>query len=1168
MSPCVGEDPLPRGSSVSDEDAMAVGVMHDLKEFRARDGLFRDNHGRVQKMDPWTNDLRTRSMVNGIDPANGWEKPYVGPSNLSDDGWTAARASSRDRNPRYADQYALTIFEAAQSFDHFDANQDALVVRGPGGGSRVQPLYRWAQPEPLQFAYSPTFAAFVATDAMGTTFQPLEHHPSPAGHADATGWAGLFNSQLLTPWVYVVPTPYTVTDNAWCLLRMDTLTNTTADASQVGFNNTSTTDFDTPLPDPPLDQYKSGAIAPITFALSTDGNGMGPMRHDLSYSRNARTTESVPNLWEGAWSCGRSLVHYVRASVATSPPADFCRESTLSQEAPQTAVRWMELCGLSPSETQRNRKRYDLVLRPPIEAFGMWGNVSYVARRHWNLTGVAPTDGVLTKYKLDRTFVVKLLKSVRADAPWLLRRFPFADVDSPELLDLADPGDGGLRSPDWNVLYMRLRGYQSTLSRTKDLYFHSILDMLSSSLMLTRVGYERIDRTCLGDIFSGRSKYEIYSLPPRKVSMPGMPYCVPDAGGSKFALVSIYDHPDLKYTDPSERSERYVLGTTATPSIEHVIPRSTIIGSVRSIPETTIDRANHATESRKRMAEYVCGDPFNWLLSSSNHNLRRGAWPLGVALDGFTMDLRKNGLDMTPKATEDLTEAYGTDVYGSADGPRPRGSVDVVFPVDGANDHLFPLPPGAWLRVATAQIYMYLTYPGLPVLVGETFADGAAALGIRPFDDPAYPPSNDASNDASPSYGGPQYARFGVPGQNDVIDGRSGESGGDTWFEETFETHKACQLQWRQHLRTTYGLTTRDEHSGPNPREIAELLKETHHLDARTFRTRMGVRKRQTLFKTLLDAAGTLEFNESETLQSELVQRATGYVLNEYERMCERLDDTRQAPIPEARAPSPTKESGRPVYDVEGFHDSNVKELDGSNASPGLPAEKPLTSSDSPFYSWEGNPDGAYGRTVSTRYPRGWRNPLVQWSSRRRHAFLAQPTILRFLGRAMYGLSSAQVDEMCGTEPGDEDITPLPHPSEVGYEGRPGEYEGLLGYEVRLERSRTRLAEMLAEREDMYAKMRQVSMVLPTPPPTPPSNPRPRNTDSPSAAYFSTHREDRSTPTPPARDFSSLRADTPSPPYRPRSTTPGGTTERDQQGFDSPVVFNKSRGRSDRTWGR
>jgi hypothetical protein len=637
--------------------------------------------------------------------------------------------------------------------------------------------------------------------------------------------------------------------------------------------------------------------------------------------------------------------------------------------AEQTAIKWMEDCGLSSSVTLRDDvdpvhagRKFNLVLRPPIEAFAYWqeSGSMWSDKMGWH----KDVDSDLATYRLTPQHTANFeqhFQHPKGMYSWVVRLFgyeaPLAGRPASDRVSGSPlyPHTKKLSREDWNVIYMRTRGYESRLISAKRYYLNHPIELLSSSATMSHAGYERINTACLGCIYTGVAKFAGDSDGSRYKWPNPMPNMVTyltrtevlKATGDERATDGFYHVAIVFLVDPDNSGRDKNAGNEA--SVEHVIPQQTISKAARLADRTTARRAWHTPmhgdgDVRDRFANYVCGDPFNWLISVANPNRRRGALPLGVCGD----DLAALVVDRRAGAPV---------VHG--DVPAHEDDDDVR----GAHDHLFPVPRGAWLRVALVQIYMYLTYPGLPPLMGDDVDGG-------PLDGQGRPTAGVGGDSIM---GSKEHARFGsikvhedrvhfmLPGFDAKL---AKEAPALPHAYAVGETRGALEVGklWLQAILeppTNELLVASMSSSKPFPTHWDET-----HVSARTGRVVMTTEKRIKLFRILLRTVATDQLCEADVLLAGLVQKATGFMLSEYEQMCARLD---------------------------------AKRHDG----------KPLTSSDGLYAAWDGNSDGMYGATIRTRYPRGWRNPLFHWSARRRHGFVQQPTVFRFLGAAMYGLSNA-----------------------------------------------------------------------------------------------------------------------------------------------------------------
>ena len=667
--------------------------------------------------------------------------------------------------------------------------------------------------------------------------------------------------------------------------------------------------------------------------------------------------------------------------LVTEEVGDPRRPARLAEVAEQSAIKWMEDCGLSLSVTLRDDvdpvyagRAFNLVMRPPIEAFALWqrseGSSLWSTAMGWRAEG---DDDNLKWYRIDDEKVNAYSRHFqRGDYAWVMR-----DVDRshPEETPRPPLSTSSPRS-EWDRVYMRTRAYETRLTAAKKYYMHQPIELLSSSATMSAEGYKKIDESCLGCIYTGERKFD--------TEANGSFYRWPNPMRDMLTFLTAKEATVAtgeKSADGFYRVAIVFLGEDSAPSheasVEHVIAQRTIrktahvrVGSQNS---QVALRAGEATpllgdrSVRERFADYVCGDPYNWLVSVAGANRRRGPFPLAVCGDDLG-DLVA-GLRRSPRPTAaDAADAANAD-DDEAD--------DVVR---GAHDHLFPVPPNAWLRVALVQIYMYLTYPGLPPLLGDDRTGqhlDAHGVVIRAGD------RVDATSLNAPIAEPLRYARFGEVDQKATFVLHDGQEGDFTArgrihssvlspprsVDETRDGADVGRRWLRALVSDPVAATLESEMTSPSlaadevPTTVGNVT-----VSKRTGRVVMTAAKRQKLFRILLRTVSTKELCEADVLLSELVQKATGFMLAEYELMCERLDTTRD---------------------------------DGT----------PLTSSDGAYAAWTANTDGVYGATISTRYPRGWRNPLVHWSGRRRRGFVLLPTIRRFLGAAMYGLTADEADE-------------------------------------------------------------------------------------------------------------------------------------------------------------
>jgi len=721
------------------------------------------------------------------------------------------------------------------------------------------------------------------------------------------------------------------------------------------------------------------------------------------------------------------------------------REERLACNA-SVAIRWMEDCGLSPIESRREGATH-VVLRPPIEAFPMWGPLvrsmhdvwspynnannnslddfdltpatllllkaitpDWIRREHrfgsestgllpWpELNGPSATElhkylshvsddhRSLRSFMVSRTSANQGLAESDPDALFRIGPLPYTSAKLPSTSTSTGPRPVvGYDPRGWEYYFMRLRGVFSIQKHLREMYMFASSNVFMSSLTLTTETYKTLmgDQSCMGDIYTGFSNLELKSA--RPVSYDTM-VCTAETPG----------FPSRWIRTLMRAGER----VSQSPSVEHVITRDSInrVGKF-----STGVSSPDFVERRGHFAEYVAGDPFNFLLASDYQNRLRGFWPMGVCADSITEAIPHDF------AVSRETKSPNTETTRMIDAaqflsPVRENREPRIWPVPGAHDHFYPLPRPAWLRVALVQIYMYLTYPGLPPLIfDDSNGNPPAPLKNARSSSKYRPHFHDHLSDIKANI----YARFGdnfdtkdllpqyaASKENTNVPlwvGRRHEQTTNT-FVYGGDLHK----KWLLYLKTL-------KHNGTLWDSTHDLTEDKLKVSESTGRTTMDTEKRQMLFKTLLDVVGCVELCEGDVLQSELTQKAIGYVLAEYERMCERLDSTDQ--------------NGRPT-----------------------------TSSDTSHNAWESQTDGAYGRTVTTRYPRGWRNPLMQWSSLRRHRFLGQRSIRIFLGKAMYGLDEGDVIgmETATTSDGkmpDYSRRPSPHPtSKLFEESNPSVY--------------------------------------------------------------------------------------------------------------------------------
>lgn len=949
--------------------------------------------------------------------------------------------SRRDRNPRYADEFILALQEGALLVDNEDDNQ---ILRFEDG-KRVRPKIVWSTFFPLQFAFSPTLPFFrqpppASEASVRPPLVPEREPPMPVGDSDSAGWLDRYGVQRLTPWVYVSPSNYTQTDLQFRNPRMDVLGTPPRGAQLTS----------------PYTHYSEGGLACVTNALSRDAP-YGRV-HDLSYAAMfladaVGQDATAKHLLHSPWEQGVSLVHFrfgtaetddaglyrteglppwgeprqyesFVAELARDPaavvagvpsraafeasdaarvaqqdarrrwemnePVRLCRSPHLNGHAEdprratrliavaeQTAIKWMEDCGLSPSVTLRNDvdpvragRQFNLVLRPPIEAFAYWQEDGNMWTRviGWS----SKHDNDLRNYTIGNSQVINFNANFFEEAGkyrWVVRSFgyrapgPRAATDYVSGSPLyATPLLTSSNREDWDVVYMRTRGYETRLTSSKLYYMVRPIELLSSSATMSKAGYAQINVGCLGCIYTGVPKFAAYAN--------GLEYKwpnpVPDivtfltrqelqkATGDASAQDGFY-RVSLSFL---LRAEENNFGNEA--SVEHVIPQHTISMAARAVVgaggvAAQLQQGTSAPfvgdgEVRDRFANYVCGDPFNWLVSVANPNRRRAALPLGVCDDDL--------------AALVIARQAGAD--GPEDAPPHEDAVR------GAHDHLFPIPKEAWLRVALVQIYMYLTYPGLPPLLADDVEGRPLSAQGQPLTAAEYASGNVTIMRVK------EHARFGVsssagdrahfllPGV-DLLQKRADPDPPHT--HAVMETRNTADVG-RRWLRAVLANATDEAAVTMAAAEGATFSThwaEDTDVSQRTGRVVMTTEKRIKLFRILLRTVATQELCEADVLFAGLVQKATGFMLSEYEQMCARLDATR--------------DNG-----------------------------DPLTSSDGIYAAWTGNSDGAYGATIRTRYPRGWRNPLFHWSARRRHGFVQQPTVRRFLGAAMYGLDQPEAD--------------------------------------------------------------------------------------------------------------------------------------------------------------
>lgn len=962
--------------------------------------------------------------------------------------------SFRDRNPRYADEHILALQEGAALVDDMDANH--VSDYNAKTGTFVHPQIRWATTLPLQYAYSPTLPFFRAPH-LATAGKPSEQEPPyPVGNCDSTGWLDRYAVQRMTPWVYVSPSSYSQTDIQYRTPRMDVLTG----SPQLTTAYTHYSAGGIPCVTNALSRdFPYGGKHDLSYAhMAVEDAVEEELRTQDSFNMKLHRLHSP-------WEQGVSLVHFKFGStdlqlvgtawytaetrrvaaeaertraVAAAQQAraaadqmstkrqtaqtDFNRlaqEAATRQEelaaaeaeleqlraslsrcraphlgghlegdpraakrlvavAEQTAIKWMEDCGLSLSVTLRDDqdpvgagRRCNLLLRPPVEAFALWqGNGSmWTTVMGW---GESARDNDLATYQVNESHVAKYKDNFEyGPYRWVARRFSYRP-----------PGTGALSSDGerlwttgtlledspwekWDTIYMRTRAYESRLLSSKRYYLSYPIELLSSSATLSPAGFrEGVDAGCLGCIYTGVSTFGAFAN--------GLRYAWPNPMRNMLMYLTGAEVKaawrESKQTDKATWADGFyrVAIVFKEPkghetSVEHVIPRHIIRAAARLGAGNGSVAARVRQGStlpliddwavRARFADYVCGDPFNWLVSVAHPNRRRGSLPLGVCDDDLA-DLvvaRRPGTSY-PSARE-------------ADSDR-EADRDVVR---GSHDHLFPVPRKAWLRVALVQVYMYLTYPGLPPLLGDDKEGSLLSAQGWPLEE-----VDSVVGEGAPILVAKQHARFGVPASDsqaffmlpDFDEAATSDSGpGPHGIPENAEMRGAAQLgrEWGWAVLRD---STQWSLIGPSqPRGSAFPTWWTDvFVSARTGRVVLTEEKRVKLFRTLLRTVALDELCEADVHLASLVQKATGFMLSEYEQMCQRLEETR---------------------------DDN----------------SPLTSSDGAYAAWTGNSDGTYGATIRTRYPRGWRNPLFHWSNRRRHAFVQQPTVYRFLGAAMYGLS-------------------------------------------------------------------------------------------------------------------------------------------------------------------
>lgn len=598
-------------------------------------------------------------------------------------------------------------------------------------------------------------------------------------------------------------------------------------------------------------------------------------------------------------------------------------------------------------------------------------------------------DDDLTTYRVDEVRAAKFKTNFEQGAHrWVARRFAYRAPNTAGTNDGARLWTGPLTvdSPrtHWDVLYMRTRAYETRLTAAKRYYMHYPIELLSSSVTMSPAGFAQIDAGCLGCIYTGEPKFNAVANSTRYKWPNPMHGMVTYLKAAEVRAAT----GDMGWrTDGFYRVALVFSGDSGghEASVEHVIPQRTLALAAQPDAGTGANRARLEQGAntplqgdgavRARFADYVCGDPFNWLVSIANPNRRRGALPLAVCDDDLA----------------DLVVADRAQVGGGDRGDAP----DVVR---GAHDHLFPVPAAAWLRVALVQIYMYLTYPGLPPLLSDDDTGSALSAQGRPLTQEDYDkkgnllaPSTGNDDDApwhAPAMWPKRHARFGatnyvedgalfvLPGFDEKelrVDktGSAGSANDAGGFlrgipERNHSCGKEVSVQWLRAVLRDGALESEVSHLQAKGTAFPSKWTDAV-VSARTGRVVMTEEKRVKLFRTLLRTVAVGELCEADVLHADLVQKATGFMLSEYEQMCARLEATRD---------------------------------DGT----------PLTSSDGRYAAWDGNSDGVYGATIRTRYPRGWRNPLFHWSNRRRHGFVQQPTVRRFLGAAMYGLSPASAD--------------------------------------------------------------------------------------------------------------------------------------------------------------
>jgi len=677
------------------------------------------------------------------------------------------------------------------------------------------------------------------------------------------------------------------------------------------------------------------------------------------------------------------------------------RATRLIAVSEQTAIKWMEDCGLSSSVTLRDdvdpvhaRRKFNLVLRPPIEAFAHWQDDGsmWSKKMGWQ----PKVDDDLTTYPVLETHVHNYRTHfMEGKYKWVARRFEYRtpgaegggeDRESGEPLfphRLVIPPPAASSRPRWDVLYMRTRAYETRLTSSKRYYLNHPIELLSSSATMSADGYASVDAGCLGCIYTGVPKFDAHANslhykwpnPVQGMVTYLMGAEVFHATGDRDATDGFY-HVAIVWTTADDDT----VGHEA--SVEHVIPQHTISVAAHAGAGAGngLARLRQGADApmpgdgdvRARFADYVCGDPFNWLVSVANPNRRRGALALGVCGDDLA----------------DLVVARRTNVAVAHEAVHDEDST-----VRGAHDHFFPVPEEAWLRVALVQIYMYLTYPGLPPLMADDSTGSPLDAQGHPLAPVDYDINGhllvpvDGNPKPAPTMRIKEHARFGVvklgtERAHFMLPGFNAKQT-RTAYEDQAEAAKQAAPddppQYTYAVLESRSNTTLGTHwlkAVLNPSSNEWLVAPgapagatfpTHWDDtgvsARTGRVVMTTEKRIKLFRILLRTVATKELCEADVLLASLVQKATGFMLSEYEQMCARLDATR--------------DNG-----------------------------DPLTSSDGLYAAWTGNSDGAYGATIRTRYPRGWRNPLFHWSARRRHGFVQQPTVYRFLGAAMYGLSA------------------------------------------------------------------------------------------------------------------------------------------------------------------